>query len=831
MGYKKQRLVTKLLQAARSKKRYRDTHVFIGGTGAVGGTALLQMLALYEEMMSIPDPKSADVPKPDDVPRLVATGKGQDDIDDITDRLNRFVQSRHKKEKEKLLREEAQNLYLTHSGILVGFESLPLTALEGLDEIWKKSEAERPEFVRNYLDNLGGASSDFDRLKNEILKARKMSGFLKTYRAKLPSDRQSLRFRSVIIGIPIPSLVAYHLNYLKEAQPYVKGLTDRGVKQLESAFRQTLREDLREITALSDVVLLAHTTAIGGMYDENLREGRKPKKTIRLGFSHSAQDANLVRKQEEADKFTKEFSRIGVKVLITAAAIGIDEVRVRKRIPLHKEIAESLWDEPSELFPGAKETKQSSPKGEDAGRPIPVKQHIRIYPPLTIPLDEPPTVSVTFEQGAELLPTYSIRSGENGFFSVSNADALYRVMRVASASELGQVMATVGLFGDDPISPWFPKKGSSKNRCYYTEGDNSRQVFDLLNQPPLLQMQLSGLEPMALQELGSAKHQGELHTLSLLILLHRLRTLDIKAIDPYVDFEHFDPARFLIEHSYSLTFEDLEDWDIEELAADMQILASAEKPQDLTALKPIPHSGLFPAKDAAAMKVLERVLKAVWMVPSLGSPILFEIKGEPQVRTGYFVAPLAHLVRESTLVNNKNTIDQYLKMGFAKHLLRYEMNEPRCGFSDYRDFNICAGGFVDLRKDAILCTARNSDSTLKGKIIRCPDEESLRVALLDLEPYSIFSTCGLTALLFRLKKLGDQLREAMAELGTLHDFRWQMPRDANGHILVVPGAVEAFRMVSEGLEKTTGTERLDGIWGYERRPTLPRWDDIPGISS
>lgn len=45
------------------------------------------------------------------------------------------------------------------------------------------------------------------------------------------------------------------------------------------------------------------------------------------------------------------------------------------------------------------------------------------------------------------------------------------------------------------------------------------------------------------------------------------------------------------------------------------------------------------------------------------------------------------------------------------------------------------------------------------------------------------------------------------------------------------GAVEAFRMVSEGLEKTTGTEHLDGIWGYERRPTPERWDDIPGTSS
>jgi hypothetical protein len=45
-----------------------------------------------------------------------------------------------------------------------------------------------------------------------------------------------------------------------------------------------------------------------------------------------------------------------------------------------------------------------------------------------------------------------------------------------------------------------------------------------------------------------------------------------------------------------------------------------------------------------------------------------------------------------------------------------------------------------------------------------------------------------------------------------------MPRDSHGHTLLVPGIVEAFRMVSEGLEKSTGTEILDGYWGYWPTP-------------
>lgn len=813
MSYKKQRFVTKLLRAATSEERYRDVHVFIGGTGAVGGTALLQMLSMYEEMMSI------RAPKVDDVPILMASGKGGEDIEAFTRRLFRFVESRHGIDK---VPRKVGSGYLTSSGIFVALERLQLTALPGLDNLQRTPIDEREEYVNRFLSELGKGGEPCDLLMETISQARPMSTFLKAYRAKLPEGRRSSRFRSVTIGIPIPSLVAYHLGYLEAARPYISGLTKGKLEELVSAFRHTLTEDLNEIqTSLSESVLLAHTTAIGGMYNEDERDGELVR-TIRLGFAHSAKDDFLIVKQHEAEEFAKEFSRIGIKVLITAAAIGIDEVRIRASIPLHKQIADKLWNEPLEIFPGSKKVLPREAKAsKEAGRPIPVRQMVSVYRPRTIPLDSPSSDAVTFEAGQVLRPTYSIRSGENGFFSVANADALYRVMRVASASELGQVLATVGLFGDDPQCEWFPN-----NVCYYTESDNARQVFDLLNQPLLFQVQLSGIEPLALQDLGSSKHQGELHTLSLLILLHRLRTLDIDAIDPYVDLEHFDASQFLVEHSKPLTFEDLTHWDLQTLAQELQILVSAETPDDLMPLNPGQHSGLFRLKDKAIYRVFERVLKAVWMIPSLGSPILFERDGATFIRTGYFVAPL------DLLVTKERAIEQYLQEGYEKHSQDcHRRNESPCSFAEYRDFHICTGGFVDMRPVALLCTAKNTESTLTGKIKYCPDEESLRAELRGLEHYSFFATCGLVALLFRLRGLYNQLREAMVELGTLHEFRWQMPRDVNGHILVVPGAVEAFRMVSEGLEKTTGNERLDGIWGYERRPTIERWDEIPGISS
>jgi hypothetical protein len=813
MNYKKQRLGTKLLRAARSEERYKDIHVFVGGTGAVGGTALLQMLSMYEEMMSIQPPKA------DDVPILVTTGKDAEDLNAFTRRLFRFVESRHGAAQRPI---SVGSGYITRSGVFVALERFRLTALPGLDELRKIAVDERPAFVREFISRFDKSLHPFDALMRAISSTRPLSSFLRSYQAKHFKDKEPAPFRSVIIGVPIPSLVAYHMDHLKDALSYIDDVTEEKLAEFLKAFRRAFRDDLNEIkTSLADTVLIAHTTAVGGMYDEDI-EDEKITRSIRLGFAHSAQDTRLIIKQREAEEFAREYAGIGIKMLVTAAAIGIDEVRIRAEIPLHFQIAQKLYDHPEELFPGAKRTLPlEAKKSLERGHPAPARHVIRIYKPLTVPLDAPPKGAARFTKGEVLRPSFSIRSGENGFFSVSNADALYRVMRVASASELGQVLATVGLFDDDPLCPWF-----KENVCYYSETDNSRQVFDLLNQPPLLKAQMSGLEPLALQELGSAKHQGELHTLSLLILLHRLRSLDTDAIDPYVDLEHFDPTRFFVEHSRSLMFEDLENWHIDTLSKEMQILASAETPNELGSLiKGRYHGGMFPLRDKALARVFERVLQAVWMIPSLGSPLIYESKGTTFIRTGYFAAPLDLLVAE------QDSIHAWLEKSFEAHLRQEnEAGRDACSFEEFRDFHICAGGFVDLRPLALVCTAKSSNMSLKGKLKRVSNDDELRAELLKIEPYSFFTTSGLIALLYRLRSLHNLLQEAMAELGTLHEFRWQMPRDINGHILLVPGAVEAFRMIAEGLEKTTGTERLDGIWGYERRPVPERWQSIPGIN-
>ncbi|HJP66820.1 MAG TPA: hypothetical protein VKA30_11020, partial [Actinomycetota bacterium] len=535
---------------------------------------------------------------------------------------------------------------------------------------------------------------------------------------------------------------------------------------------------------------------------------------IRLAFAHSALDRRLAEKAKFADAMTRAYSSAGLKVLVTAAAIGIDEVRVHEPIPLHRDIRQKLFDAPAEVFPGSKESQpESSRASRAAGRPLPARQIIRVFPPMTVPFGEAEPGQARFERGDPIVPSYAIRSGENGFFTVANADALYRVMRVASASELGLLLATVALLGDDRSSPWFVDNVAS-----YPETDNARQVLDFLSQPALMATQLSGVEPLALQDLGSAKHQSEMHSLTLLILLHRLRTLDVDAIDPYVDLDRFDARAFLIEHSRPLTFEDVAAWEFDALARDMQALGGAEAPEDLLPLTTPRQHDLFPRRKEALRRVLDQALRGVWTVTSVGSPIVFERDGRPMIRAGYYLAPLDLLVTE------RDAVERWLR---DAHAARGDEGS----FDDFRDYHLAVGGFVDLRPHALVCTAKHDDEDLTGRVARFTSGEDLRDYLWSLEPYSFFATCGLVAVCYRLRALYGLLRESMIELGTLQEWRWHMPRDASGHILVVPGVVEALRMVSEGLEKTTGTERLSGMWGYERRPVPDRRGTIRGVDS
>jgi hypothetical protein len=764
MLFKKSRFGPRLVDAARSGAHYRDVHVFIGGTGAVGGAAALQMVAMFEEMMTIAPPASAD-----DVPVLIVTGRSDDEVHTFESRLKRFTRSRWG---AGTIPKHFEQGYLMPGGVYVAISKFELKPVPGLEIVTDADIASRKSAVDEFLKFAN--VSDPEQLVDYVGATRPVTSFLEDRKQRL-RDYDDKPFRSVLLGFPLPTILSYQsggLDIVSNALGLGAEFTARVKSEFESAFADDLVAVREEWGAR---VLVAHTTGVGGMYDET-PDGRT---TPRLGFAHASRDEALRQKHIEAEHLMQKYAQRGVLMLVTAAAIGIDEVRMREPIPLHGGIVKALRDAKHELFRGARER----------------RQFIHLFKPITLQLDAPSSRELHFKLGEEIHPEYAIRSGENGFFSVANADALYRVMKVASVSELGHVLSSVGLLGDDPNVPWF-----KDSICYYTETASSKQVFDFLYQPVLLNAQLSGIDPMALQDLGSAKHQAELHTLSLLITLHRLRTLDIDALEEYPRGS-FDPKRFLLDNSRALTFRDVELWDVDTLARDLHTLVTADKPGQLLTLKPMRDPGQFGARDEAHLAVLKVVLDAVFTITSLGTPIVVD---DNTVRCGYYVAPFGKIVtHEDSLAH------------------MFDDASP-----DYRAFQMSVNGFIDLRPHGIVSSAKLPSDLHAGAVTTHRDEASFAARVASIEPYSFFATCGLVAILHRLRALSRLLTQSRTDLGTMQDWLWTMLRDERGHTYVIPGVVEALRMISEAQEKTTGTEWLDGIWGYERRLPKVRVDEI-----
>lgn len=774
MPYKKSRFGPRLVAAARSGRHYRDVHVFIGGTGAVGGAAALQMVAMFEEMMTI-----APAPSADDVPVLIVTGRTDDEMHSFEARLQRFTRSRWG---AGVKPRPFEHGHLTPGGVYVAVSKYEMKPIPGLELVRDADRDRRPAAIDDFLRLAGvDRTMPHDAIGEGLMKyvraSKPITAFLEDRLTRL-RDYGAKPYRSVVLGFPLPSILAYQTGGLQMVADALE-MDANFTTSVKDAFESTFADDLAAVRDHWGArVLVAHTTGVGGMYDENA-DGST---TIRLGFAHAARDEFLRTKHIEAEHLTEKYAERGVLMLVTAAAIGIDEVRMREPIPLHGAIVDKLRNAPHELFRGARER----------------RQFIHLFKPTTLRLDDKArSKALHFKLGDELRPEYAIRSGENGFFSVANADALYRVMKVASVSELGHVLATVGLLGDDPNVPWF-----EDGICYYTETASSKQVFDFLYQPVLLGAQVGGIDPMALQDLGSAKHQAELHTLGLLIVLHRLRTLDVESIEEYPDAS-FNPRRFFLENSRALTFRDVEGWDLDTLARDLRTLVTADKPGQLLPLKPLIDPGQFGTRDEAHLAVMKVALDAVFTITSLGSPIVVEDeKGDTIVRSGFWIAPLGDIVTH-------------------EDSLRRLLDE-----SSTADFQIAVNGFIDLRPHGIVSSVKLASDVTPGAVTVHRDAASFAARLASLEPYSFFATAGLIAILHRLSALGRLLTHARTDLGTMQDWLWTMLRDPRGHTYVVPGVVEALRMVSEAQEKTTGTEWLDGIWGYERRLPRQRADEI-----
>jgi len=780
MHYKKMR--NGFLRAIKRPDLFRDVHVIFGGTGAVGGTTALHLAQLYDELMHWKKPGEGETPT------IVVTGINKREIRKYTTRIFQFSEMVYGDKKPVRYQKKG---YMLPPGVFIELRTFAVKPeIPALSNIMGKPSGDQVEMIENFLRAHGLTRRSSIDEKVGLLKTtiseklhRPFRYFLDEYKKEnnKPAD---FKFQSVVVGIPLASVAAYHMMNLETICRYM-GINDvLSVEEIKTLFLEGIRDDLVGIKGdLVREVLVAHTTAVGGMYDET-PEG---KWNIRIGFAHSASGERLKQKQFFAEKLSKLYSGGGVDVLVTAAAIGIDGVSPRKTVPIKGDVFQRLFESAREGYPILGEHDMKS-------------RNLKSYRPITVEVNEESQETVCFEHGHDIICDYVVHSGENGFFTIANADALYRIMKVTSASELAVVLSDVAIAGDDPKCPWFPD-----HICYYTETDNSRMVFDFLYQPQLFNCQVKGLEPQALQDLGSSKHQGELHTLNLLILLHRLRTLDLDLLEHEVDLERFYPRQFFVRNSRRLTFEDIIHWDLADLHRDLTVMARANEPEDLSKICSL-KTRTAPTRNEAYRRIMKEVLLSIWAMPSLGSPFLYDYHGKTYIRAGYYVAPL------DILMQKKNGITAHIYETFKRS------GKNRGRLDKFLEFHFTNNGFIDLRPIGNIVTAHSPEEELADKVLTLKTESEFKFALQKLEPFSYFSTSGLIALMVRLKGLYEYIRSTKIELGTLCEFRSQAPRDKAGNTLLVPGVVEAFRMSSEGLEKNTGTERISGFWGY-----FPRW--------
>src|ERR1041385_3025187 len=208
MRFKKTRFGPRLTAAARSGRHYRDVHVFIGGTGAVGGAAVLHMVSMFEEMMSIAPPPSFD-----DVPVLVVTGRTDDDVHSFESRLKRFVRTRWGANTSP---RHFEHGFITPGGVYVAVSRFALRPIPGLEAITHASSNSLAVAVDNFLTladlNRSFPTRDLEHgLTSYVRAACPITSFLRDRLVRL-RDYGPKPNRSVLLGFPLPSMLAYQMG-------------------------------------------------------------------------------------------------------------------------------------------------------------------------------------------------------------------------------------------------------------------------------------------------------------------------------------------------------------------------------------------------------------------------------------------------------------------------------------------------------------------------------------------------------------------------------------------------------------------------------------------
>ena len=649
---------------------------------------------------------------------------------------------------------------------------------------------------------------------------------------------------AVLVAIPLPSVATYTLGTIDDIVKSYE-LDHRTGQRIKKRYLQTFVRGLAVIhQRYARHVVMAHTTAVGGMYrvDGGTAE-------IRLGFAHSSLGKLLVDKKFFADELTQLFIDQGFDVLVTAAAIGIDAVEFRCPLPASRAIVgrlRTLLDAqdhesieardlekgnilryrfhdiplvPTETQPETETQAETQPASdelaeikdgasgqEDADEDEPIDREALRAEAMAKHFPEPERKpwprALAFGGGKDLIVDAAIRSGENGIFSVANCVALYNVMKVAIPEELAMVLVRHALFGPERRRDWFQDKV-----CYYTETENCLFALRLLDTyPQLVRAHHGPFSIQAYQALGSSTHQARLHELGLLLLVLRLRELRNKFIDiPEKQLEAAlaDLDGFLWKNTRIPAFQDLQDLDAETLSHEMRRLIEADDMEGAGAMlgyDPKRHGVRQPGREKFLHRLATQIQRYLQCITSLGVPILYrDAEGEDRVLVGPYVAPM-----DDAIANSDGLVQRWQRAA----------DKWQTDCDSFRDWVICNSGFLDLRPVAIATTAKEPGGHLEEKLCRMNDAAELETWLASLPRDSYFTTGGLVALVYRLGLLGEKVTSRQVRLGTRETWKHLFQEDENGRHLISPGLVETVRMYTEGLGKITGTEALWPRWGY-----------------
>ncbi len=797
--------------------------VVFGGTGAVGGASVLElcrMILMSKDLRKLP--LSGEI---------YATGIADKDISNFASRL--YLALGDEIEIEKI---EPRRHYRLDGRINLHFDLLQLQVPHDLEDRVARRQAESRGSDGAGIDMETALLAEFADQPCPFLK------FVET----LDSDL----LHAVLVAIPLPSVATYTLGAIDRL--LTAGGFDHAAQQRIK--KDYLRTFIRGLAVIQQRharhVVIAHTTAVGGMYRV---DGGRPE--IRLGFAHSALGKKLVDKKYFAEELTQLYLDHGFDVLETAAAIGIDGVEFRQHLPLDRAVRRLLaeqvesadsppiasgdLDSPYILhYPNVRIPLTLSPPPEDAPDEaaqlaegnadqivgvdgtdfdgadridgaedtvadsvvIPVSRGDHMMGTVAKPSPDAP---IDLGAGKELIVDAAIRSGENGIFSVGNCVALYHVMKVAIPEELAMVLVRHAVFGPERRADWFHDKFS-----YYTETENSYFALKLLDSyPKLIRAHHDAFAVQAYQALGSSTHQARMHELGLLLLVLRLRELGknfMNISEAVLTDGLADLDQFFWDHTRIPSFEDLEGLDGTELASLFGQLCEIDSMESAGAMlgyDPRLHGIRQPGRERFLARLATRISRHLQIITSLGIPILYRSSkdGEDRILMGPYVAPV------DCAIAKRRDLDRIWQGQAEQYGLPFEV---------VRDWVIANNGFVDLRPLAIGTIATEAGPGLADQVHGMNSREELEAWLSSLQSGMYFTTCGALALELRVSRLGRAVCQRKIRLGTRETWKHLFKEDREGRHLISPGLVETSRLYSEGLGKITGTEALWPPWGY-----------------